>query len=144
MPIRNWETQIIGTIKLFGLELNDAKCHCEMHEDWTTVELCRRRTHMSMQLHFEDKTPWTVKLDKSLQQNDGNNCGPIACLKVLELYGFLKEGSIESIGESPGGYRDVVLDYYQGCCIRFDNTLKMERRTTDKMKANHKNNGHLK
>jgi hypothetical protein len=99
---------------------------------------------MSMQLHFEDKTPWTVKLDKSLQQNDGNNCGPIACLKVLELYGFLKEGSIESIGESPGGYRDVVLDYYQGCCIRFDNTLKMERQTTDKMKANHKNNGHLK
>ena len=144
MPIRNWETQIIGTIKLFGLELNNAKCHCEMHEDWTTVELCQRRTHMSMQIHFEDKTPWTVKLDKSLQQNDGNNCGPIACLKVLELYGFLKEGSIESIGESPGGYRDVVLDYYQGCCIRFDNTLKIERRTTDKMKANHKNNGHLK
>ena len=56
-------------------------------------------------------------------------------MKVLELYGFLKEGSIKSIGESQGGYRDVVVDYYQDCCVRFYNALKMERRTTDKMKA---------
>ena len=75
-----------------------------------------KRTHKSMQLHFEEKTPWTVRLDKSLQQHDGVNCGPIACLKVLELYGFLKEGSIKSIGESQGGYRDVVVDYYEDCC----------------------------
>ena len=133
--IRNWETQIVSTIKLFGLELNDAKYRHEMHDDWTTTDKRHKRTHKSMQLHFEEKTPWTVRLDKSLQQHDGVNCGPIACLKVLELYGFLKEGSIKSIGESQGGYRDVVVDYYQDCCVRFDNALKMERRTTDKMKA---------
>ena len=135
MRIRNWEMQIVSTIKLFGLELNDAKYRHEMHDDWTTTDKRHKRTHKSMQLHFEEKTPWTVRLDKSLQQHDGVNCGPIACLKVLELYGFLKEGSIKSIGESQGGYRDVVVDYYQDCCVRFYNALKMERRTTDKMKA---------
>jgi len=135
MWIRNWEMQIVGTIKLFGLELNNAKYRLEMHDDWTTTDKRLKRTHKSMRLHFDEKTPWTVRLDKSLQQHDGVNCGPIACLKVLELYGFLKEGSIKSIGESEGGYRDVVVNYYQDCCVRFDNALKMERRTTDKMKA---------
>lgn len=135
MWIRNWEMQIVSTIKLFGLELNDAKYRLETHDDWTTTDKRHKRTHKSMRLHFDEKTPWTVRLDKSLQQHDGVNCGPIACLKVLELYGFLKEGSIKSIGESEGGYRDVVVNYYQDCCVRFDNALKMERRTTDKMKA---------
>ncbi len=33
-------------------------------------------------------------------QGDGVNCGPITCLKVTEIYGFLEVGSIETIGES--------------------------------------------
>ena len=68
-------------------------------------------------------------LDKRHKQSDGINCGLIACLKVSELYGFLEGGSVNSIGESPGGYRHVVMDYYEDCCHSFHNELMTERGT---------------
>ena len=130
MSITNWETQIIATIKLFGLELPDAKYICEIKEDGTTIGMRGRvRKHISMHLHFENRSSWIVMFDKRHKQSDGINCGPIACLKVLELYGFIEGGSINSIGESRGGYRDVVMDYYEDCCHRFHNELMIERRT---------------
>jgi len=88
-----------------------------------------------MELHFDDLTPWMVELDKSYMQSDGINCGPIVCLKVLELYGFLKEGSIERIGDSPGGYRNVVMDYYSNCCVLYQDSLKAEMRTEEKLES---------
>ena len=114
--IANWVKQIIGTIKLFGFKAHNAKCH-QAKKDITIV------------LHFDDSSPWTVRLDISYRQSDGINCGPIACLKLMELYGFLKEGSIDRIGESPGGYRNAVMDYYQNCCILYYDALKAELRT---------------
>jgi hypothetical protein len=57
MTIRNWETQIVVTIKLFGLELPDAKYVCEIHADGTTIGMCGRvRNHTSMHLHFENQS----------------------------------------------------------------------------------------
>ena len=58
-------------------------------------------------------------------QGDGVSCGPIACLKVMEIYCFLPVGSIETIGESACGYRHVVMDYYNECVSRYDNVLKV-------------------
>jgi len=122
MSIDSWAKQIIGTIKLFGFKPHDAKCH-------------QAKRDMTMVLDFNDTSPWTVRLDISYRQSDGINCGPIACLKVMELYGFLREGSIDRIGESPGGYRHAVMDYYQNCCILYYDALKAEMRTAEKMIA---------
>jgi hypothetical protein len=54
-------------------------------------------------------------------QGDGVSCGPIACLKVMEIYGFIPEGSIKTIR----GYRHVVMDYFNECVSRYDNVLKV-------------------
>ncbi len=51
-------------------------------------------------------------------QGDGISCGPIACLKVMEIYGFLQVGSIKTIGESISGCQHVVMDYYNECVSR--------------------------
>jgi hypothetical protein len=59
-------------------------------------------------------------------QGDGVSCGPIACLKILEFYGFIEVASIEKLGESILGYRHVVMDYYNDCVSRYDNILKVE------------------
>mgnify|MGYP006866423466 FL=1 len=122
--IDNWAKQIITTIKLFGFKVHNAKCHQTRKDD-------------TIKLDFNDSSPWMVQLDRSYRQSDGINCGPIACLKFMELYGFLKEGSIDRIGQSPGGYRHAVMDYYQNACIRYYDALKAEMRTkkfTDKPK----------
>jgi hypothetical protein len=123
--IVRWVKQIIGTIKLFGFKAHNAKCH-QAKKDITIV------------LDFDDSSPWTVRLDISYRQTDGINCGPIACLKLMELYGFLKEGSIDRIGESPGGYRSAVMDYYQNCCILYYDALKAELRTKKSVTDNPK------
>ena len=44
----------------------------------------------------------------------------------MKIYGFIKVGSIETIGESARGYRNVVMDYYNDCVSRFNNILKVE------------------
>jgi len=134
MSMDSWAAQIIGTIKLYGFKPPDAKCRQEMSEQ-VRVNAGERTSHTMMELHFDDLTPWMVELDKSYTQSDGINCGPIACLKVLELYGFLKEGSIERIGDSPGGYRNVVMDYYSNCCILYQDSLKAEMRSEEKLES---------
>ncbi len=44
----------------------------------------------------------------------------------MEIYGFIEVGSVETIGESARGYRNVVMDYNNDCVSRFDNVLKVE------------------
>jgi hypothetical protein len=70
---------------------------------------------------------WTVINDSSIRQVDGFNCGPIACLKVMEVFGILKPGSISDIEES-GSYRTVVMNYYQECINKYRNDIFLELR----------------
>jgi hypothetical protein len=62
-------------------------------------------------------------------QGDGVSCGPIACLKLREIYGFIEEGSIARIGESSHRYWPLVMDYFNDCVRRYDNDLKVKVRT---------------
>jgi hypothetical protein len=90
------------------------------------ISLLFERRHMVLDISFDDsKEPWQVKNEQSYVQGDGVSCGPIACLKVMEIYGFLPLGSIETIGESAHGYRHAVMDYYNECVSRYDDVLKV-------------------
>ena len=51
-------------------------------------------------------------------------------LEVNGICGFLPVGSIETVGESVRGYRNVVMDYYNEFISRYNNVLKVEIRTT--------------
>jgi hypothetical protein len=62
-------------------------------------------------------------------EGDGVSCGPIACLKLMEIYGFIEEGSIARIGESSHGYWPIVMDYFNNCVRRYDNILKAKMHT---------------
>jgi hypothetical protein len=135
MSLDSWAAQIIGTIKLYGFKPPNAKCRPAMSEEVRMNAGGEKNSHTMMELHFDDLTPWIVELDKSYTQSDGINCGPIACLKVLELYGFLREGSIAHIGDSPGGYRNVVMDYYSNCCVHYQDSLKAEMRSEEKLES---------
>jgi hypothetical protein len=47
------------------------------------------------------------------------NCGPIACLKLLEIYGLIKENSIGDIAHQQFGYRGVVMTFYENFVARY-------------------------
>jgi len=141
--IRNWQDHIIHTVKTYGLELLFSSATCEFQYDVYVDERVRKRTKMEridmvLKICFDDlKETWHVKNKQSYVQCDGVSCGPIACLKVMEIYGFLQVGTIETIGKSMLGYWHVVMDYYNECVSRFENALRVEIRTK---KFNRENN----
>jgi hypothetical protein len=66
---------------------------------------------MELEICFEEtKKHWFVYNERVYIQSDGCNCEPIACLKVMEIYGFLKVGTINVLGDSVEGYQPIVLD----------------------------------
>lgn len=52
---------------------------------------------------------WTLSLSWFIRQVDGNNCGPIACLKLMELYHKISVNEIETSNKS---FRAIVSDQY--------------------------------
>ena len=82
--------------------------------------------------------PWIVYNDPIIQKNDGFNCGPIACLKVLELYGFIPTNSIAGIAQKKYGYRGVVMPFYQRMLEVNEGQLKFTLGKTTIKKINRK------
>ena len=128
--INNWSKQIIATIKMFGLQRLDATCHeVTAAGTKTTNKHGNLVNEMNLKLCFNDlDDPWVVSNDVNFEQSDYVNCGPLACLKVMDIYGFLGK-SIEDIGKSEGGYRGAVLDYYNNCLDRYNSIIKVELRS---------------
>ena len=70
------------------------------------------------ELHPHQEWPdWTVCNDTDIIQTDGCSCGPIACAKVMEVFGILEPGSMATIEKYPGGYCAVVMEYYERLVI---------------------------
>ena len=111
-------SHIIYTLKKYGLQQLNATPHVEVtrgnvHDFDIVVEMC-----------FDDLYQlWIVASDQMLHQQDGINCGPIACLKVLEIYGFIPVNSIDDIGCQKCGYRCIVMEHYKKFLVKHENEL---------------------
>jgi hypothetical protein len=143
IDISNWQEHIIHTIKTYGLKPLFSSATCKFQYDVYVDERVEKRSKsekrdMTLEISFDDlKEPWHVKNEQSYVQGDGVSCGPIACLKVMEIYGFIPEGSIETIR----GYRHVVMDYFNECVSRYDNVLKVAVRTKKYQRGKQPNSG---
>ena len=117
-PIKKWTKHISHALRKHGLERHDDRAQERVtidDNDDDVIELC-----------FEsgNGSAWIVLKDPVLKQHDGFNCGPIACLKVLELYGFLQQNSIEMIRHSTYGYRGVVMQYYCAFLEKYEDSIQ--------------------
>jgi len=113
--LTTWQHHIIHTLKKYGLKRHNAKCNVVVKTKPPGIELC-----------FDDKyAPWCVYNDPIIRQVDGYNCGPIACLKVMEIYGILPPDSIAEIAHQRYGYRGVVMDHYSRFLAQHDRDIKL-------------------
>ena len=63
------------------------------------------------ELHpHQEWSDWMVSNDTDILQTDGCSCGPIACTKVMEVFGILEPSSMATIEDYPGGYCAVVME----------------------------------
>ena len=63
------------------------------------------------EVQFDNET-WRLWRGSFVQQVDGFNCGPIACMKVLELFLLLDERDVRS-AYSSHRIRQVVMQHWQ-------------------------------
>ena len=76
------------------------------------------------ELHPHQEWPdWMVCNDTDILQTDGCSCGPIACTKIMEVFGILEPGSMATIEKYPGGYCAVVMEYYQGLLMKYNTDI---------------------
>jgi hypothetical protein len=109
-PLKTWQYHITHTLRKYGFQRRDTQPHVEeytkMKGQDKVLELC-----------FDDMyEPWVVA--------NGFNCGPIACLKVMEIYGILPMNSIAEIGHQKYGYHGIVMDYYKRFLLTHDSDLQ--------------------
>ncbi len=133
MDIQKWQDYVIHTVKTFGFQSPNASVDCEFWEEVKVYKHGRKkRTEMVLEISFDDlnhQQSWCVKNDQSYVQGDGVSCGSIACLTLMEIYGFIKEGSIARMGESSHRYWPLVMDYFNDCVRRYSKDLKVKVRT---------------
>ncbi len=87
MKLMTWQHHVMHTLKKYGLQRHDAQCNVVV-----------KTKRPELELYFEDKDePWVVYNDHTILQVDGYNCGPIAFLKVMEIYGILPLNSVAEI-----------------------------------------------
>ena len=69
----------------------------------------------------ENEGPWLISKDPNLKQYDGINCGPIACLKVMEIYGVIPKNSVQAASVMHAqGYHGIVMEYYNRFMKRYE------------------------
>jgi hypothetical protein len=138
-PISTWEKQIVATIKGYGLQLPNAVCNSEITNGWVVDGSKAKQKEKAIRLVFDNirETSWMIRLDRSYMQSDTVSCGPIALLKVMELFGMQSDGEIERLGirDDPKAYRAAVMDYYSEMVIRYYDTIVVEirRQTKERM-----------
>jgi hypothetical protein len=113
--VDNWQKHMIHTLKSFGLESIDDDPKCVFTEKTEKYGANRERTTMMLQIKFEDgKSEWTARNERHHRQKDGFNCGPIAMLKLLEIFGWIKVGAMDTIAyTTPAGYRGFVMNMFK-------------------------------
>jgi hypothetical protein len=97
--IKRWTKHVSIVLRKYGLERWDEEPQIRVGFDCVG--------------HTVETTPWTIEKHPVLKQHNGFNCGPIACLKVMEIYCMLPHNSIETIRQSVHGYWEVVMEFYQ-------------------------------
>jgi hypothetical protein len=115
--VQTWMFHVTHTLRKYGLQRWDSTPHVE-------VRMGKGQDHAPELCYDDLLPPWVVSNDPIIKQHDEFNCEPIACLKVMEIYGILPKNSIAEIGHQELGYRSVVMDYYERFLLKYDSDLQ--------------------
>jgi hypothetical protein len=144
MDLKTWSQHISHTLWTYGL-VSMAKNPTSNETNWYYQKDGRRSCNgvrdkriQRLTLEYQsisekDSSPtciWTVCNEASYTQQDGFNCGPLACMKLMEINGRVAKGTIDSIisGGSKQTIRWEVMAYFEECIERYNDDLKVDIR----------------
>jgi len=123
--IDNWEDHVIHTLRRYGLAPLSLAAKSNYTSESVPSEI-GTNLEQTLEIQFGQEAPWIVKNQLFTEQRDGYNCGPIACLKVMEVFGYIDKGEVEIISQLPGGYRDIVMNKFAELVSKYDSVLVVE------------------
>ena len=104
------------------------------------VNQVRSEKRQTLNIAFGDEAPWIVSNDVFVRQKDHHNCGPIACLKVMEMFGYIEQGRVDRTVAAVGSYREIVMNKFADLVSKYDHILRVETRMTLDSDGNNVNN----
>ena len=113
-PLSKWFPQAEYVLKKIGVVPQD-----------TYVNIIGRQ--MGATIVMNGIPPWNLLPDDFLHQSDGHNCGPIACLKFMDLFHIMPKADIE---KSKQTYRQLVTQQYSVLFEKMKFDLVIAQRTS--------------
>jgi len=106
--IHKWKYHIIHTVKTYRLQASLSSAACEFWYEVYVNERVKKRRQVErrdvvLEICFGDlKEPWHVQNERSYVQGDDVSCGPITCLKVMEIYEHRKWLALQLVKSNRG------------------------------------------
>ena len=113
-PLSKWSPQAEYVLKKIGVVPPD-----------TYVNIIGRQ--MGATIVMNGIPPWNLLPDDFLHQSDEHNCGPIACLKFMDLFHIMPKADIE---KSKQTYRQLVTQQYSVLFEKMKFDLVIAQRTS--------------
>jgi hypothetical protein len=128
-PLKNWANHIVNIVKRCKLADREADFKFTLEPGSIFREMFKLSFDSGMEEDMREGTFWFVWNDLKSQQNDTYNCGPIACMKVMELYDCSEFKIIDhSMSGTVHWYRSIVMDKFKQLVRKFNDELTVSLR----------------
>ena len=120
--LNNWQNHVIYAVKEHGLVPIGSKP--KVTYDSVSEGKSKAQT---LTIKFGDESLcWVVKNSCCTRQKDGYNCGPLACLNVMFIYGCIGSDAIPKMAEKKGGIRGVVVSFFNELLERYNDIMPVD------------------
>lgn len=123
--LKHWQNHIVNILKRCKLIDRNAVCkYAAKYNDHF-----REEYELIYQGAEGNDESWAIRNDKKIQQRDTYNCGPIACVKIMELYQCNGYKIIDHNVIDVSCYRQIVINEFKRLLSRFNNDLILSFKT---------------
>jgi hypothetical protein len=137
-PLLTWSQHIINALQMCQL-VRVTAITSTVGDQSQLVWRARTRNKSPQVLGYSimlDHEEWRLERGGFVAQTDGYNCGPIACLKILEMYSLVSVLDIE-VAYSLNGLRRLAMDKWRLFIDYCNNDLVVRRRFDVAIKEPH-------
>ena len=111
--LRNFKEHLLTVLKCTKLVSRIAPCQYDITGAGSRIE----RINLNV-----DGQEWTLSTSFFTRQADAHNCGPIAAVKIMDLFNYAESCMIDAQLDH-GCYRNIVIDKFERLLEKFKDSV---------------------
>ena len=124
--VLQWIHHVVSSLKRARLIGIDETCNANDTGEFTEIPGSRHRGAVTLSqaylLSFDLSQQWRLEQGHFVRQLEGYNCGPIACTKILEMFGLVTKFEVNN-AYGLGTIRNLVTEQWKRFLIRCNDDL---------------------